>query len=83
MAARRFALAILAWSALGGADQPESPRSSATAQATARIRQPVIVRGGRTLQDGQPQVLRTRERKCAAADMPADGECRIIVTDIE
>jgi len=83
MAARRFAFAILACSALGAAGQPTKPSSSATAQATARIREPVILRAGKALKNERTQALQTKERRCAAIDASAYTECRLILTELE
>jgi hypothetical protein len=83
MTGRRLVFAILALSTLGGTGRPSNPSSTATAQAAAHIREPVILREGKTLQSEQSQALRTRERKCMAADVPTGVECRLIVTDLE
>ena len=83
MAVRRLTFAILAFSLLAGAGKPSNPRSGATAQATARIREPLILRAGAARTGEQRNSQQTRERRCATTDAAAGAECRIIVTDIE
>jgi len=85
--AQRLAFAILAFCALGGAGNPAgqvaNPASRATAQASVRIRQPVILQAGKATQRSQAPILPARERRCATGDAPANTECRLIVTDFE
>ena len=85
--ARQLMLAGLALPIIGAGKAPPlaggGGSSGASAQAVARIENPVILRTGIILRNGKIQVPRARERPCVSGDLPDEAECRLIVSDIE